>query len=461
MIERTGLIRRLVFGSDDTLFPQTLTATGFFADLADLSPNPGGVYYQPNLRFWSDYADKTRWFLVKNTTDTITYSRDGAWSFPVGMTWVKHFELEMERGNPATTKRIETRFLIKTAQNAYGVSYKWNDAGTEAFLVPEAGDNFDLTVTESGTTRTQHYHIPARSECLTCHTAEAGGALSFNTRQLNRDDTINGVSGNFLTLLDTAGYLVGLNENPTVLPRHVRPNETQFSLESRVRSYLAVNCAYCHRPGGSGPPSWNGSPNLNLWETGLINGLPLAGSADPSHRLIVPGDLNRSIVWDHIGNTNGYSRMPPLATNEKDNEAIRLVADWILNILPARKDYDTWRRAYFGDVVSPQGERGANPDGDADYNEAEFLKYSNPTNALDFCSFKIAVSNAQVKIELPNFAARRVTIQTSTNLGLTDPWSLWQVPGNNGIPWAPGLTNVLAGPTADPERFFKIRIEEE
>ena len=71
------------------------------------------------------------------------------------------------------------------------------------------------------------------------------------------------------------------------------------------------------------------------------------------------------------------------------------------------------------------------------------------------------MSNAQVKIELPNFAARRVTVQTSTNLGVPDSWSLWQVPGNNGIPWAPGLTNFLTGPSADPKRFFKIQIEEE
>jgi mono/diheme cytochrome c family protein len=316
-------------------------------------------------------------------------------------------------------------------------------------------------VIESSITRTQHYHIPARSECLACHTPEAGSALSFNTRQLNRDGVIAGVSGNLLTLLDTTGYLVGLNENPSVLPRHVRPDETQFSLESRVRSYLAVNCAYCHHPGGSGPPSWDCSPHLNLGETRLINGQPLAGSADPSHRLIVPGDLNRSIVWDRIANTNGYSRMPPLATNEKDNEAIQLLGDWILNTLPARQDYNAWRLVCFGNLISPQGELGANPDGDRDSNQAEFLKYSNPTNGLDFYSPRIAVSNAQVRIELPNFAGRRVTVQTSTDLGLADPWSLWQVQGNNGIPPAPGLTNTLTGPAADPERFFKIRIEEE
>ena len=193
------------------------------------------------------------------------------------MIWAKHFDLELDRGNPATSQRIETRFLVKTATGAYGVSYKWNAAGTEAFLVPESGEEFDLPVTNAGLASIQRYHIPSRAECLNCHTPEAGSALSFNTRQLNREGSaLAGLAGNFLTLLDTADYLVGLDEATTTLPRHVRPDETQFSLEARVRSYLAVNCAYCHHAGGSGPPSWDGSPQLNLWDTRLINGLPLA-----------------------------------------------------------------------------------------------------------------------------------------------------------------------------------------
>ncbi len=456
-----GRIARLVSGADDSTFPATLTETGFFADLADLTPNPGGYFYEPNLRFWSDYADKSRWFLIANPTDQIAYSRDGNWTFPAGMIWVKHFDLELDRGNAATRKRIETRFLVKTTNSAYGVSYKWNAAGTEAFLVPEAGEEFDLTVTNAGLTRIQRYHIPSRAECLNCHTPAAGGALSFNTRQLNRDDSaLAGASGNFLNLLAVAGYLPGLNEDPVVLPRHVRPDETQFSLEARVRSYLAVNCAYCHHA-GVGPPSWDGSPQLNLWDTRLINGLPVAAGSDPSHRLVLPGEPGRSIVWNRIAATNSYSRMPPIASTEKDLAAIQLLADWISTNLVVRQDYDAWRLAYFGDLTSAQGEPAANPDGDADSNEAEYLKYTNPTNGLSFYSPVIQASNNQVAIQLPNFAGRRVEVDTSTDLGLLDPWSPLAVLGNNGIPLAPGLTNTLFAPILGPKRFFKLRIEEE
>jgi len=93
-----------------------------------------------------------------------------------------------------------------------------------------------------------------------------------------------------------------------------------------------------------------------------------------------------------------------------------------------------------------RGERTANPDGDGDSNEEEFLHYSNPTNRFSFYVPKIQASTAQVSIELPNFLGRRATVETSTDLGLTDPWALWLVGGNNSIPLSPGLSNILTEP---------------
>jgi hypothetical protein len=318
-----------------------------------------------------------------------------------------------------------------------------------------------LAVTNAGVPGTQLYHIPSRSECIICHSTLAGSALSFSTRQLNRTGVIAGVTNNLLTLLSSDGYLVGLNENPAALPRHVRPDETQYSIESRARSYLAVNCSYCHQPGGPTPPSWDGRAQLDLWQTHLINGLPQAAGSNPSDRIIRPGILNQSIVWNRVARTNGYTQMPPIASNEKDNEAVQMLADWILNTLPSRQDYDSWRLIYFGSLVSPQGDPAADPDGDGRNNQAEFLEYSNPTNSFNHYTAKISANFGNVAIELPNFLGRRATVETSTDLGFTDPWSLWLVPGNDGISRAPGVTNILTGPSLDPKRFFKIRIQEE
>ena len=109
----TGSIKRLTVGTDDSSFPPTLAATNFFADLADLTPNPGGHFYEPNLRFWSDHAEKKRWFLIQNTTDTVGYAPDAPWTYPAGMIWVKHFDYPTQwesftrtvDGQPRTDRR--------------------------------------------------------------------------------------------------------------------------------------------------------------------------------------------------------------------------------------------------------------------------------------------------------------------------------------------------------------------
>ena len=123
----------------------------------------------------------------------------------------------MTRGNPATKRRIETRVLVRNnSGGAYGVSYRWNDAQTEATLVPDAGVDFDINIVENGSNHTQRWQIPSRASCLTCHTPQAGHALSFTTRQMNRSESINGFAGNQLTLLRDAGYF----SNPLGFPQH-------------------------------------------------------------------------------------------------------------------------------------------------------------------------------------------------------------------------------------------------
>ena len=126
-------VMRLVEGSGTSGFPQLLSQTGAFTDLQTLTPNPGVVAYEPNLTFWSDHALKSRFFGIKNLVDHVGYSRDGNWTFPEGMVFIKHFEIDLNRDAPGTArKRLETRFLVRNAEGAYGVSYRWNDLGTEA-----------------------------------------------------------------------------------------------------------------------------------------------------------------------------------------------------------------------------------------------------------------------------------------------------------------------------------------
>ena len=450
-------ILRLVAIPVSGSYPETLSTTGLFTDLASLAPAPGLLPYEPNLSFWSDHAVKRRWFSIPDITKTITWARDGLWTFPNGALWVKHFDMEMTRGNPATKRRLETRVLVKNATGAYGVSYRWNDTQTDAFLVPDGGADFTLNVTENGSVRLQSWHIPSRGECLACHTPAAGHALSFTTRQLNRPGTIHGVSGNQLDLLHMAGYFSNPPGSPDTLPRHLRPDETAFSLEARVRSYLAVNCSHCHRGGVAGLTAhWDGRPERTLDQTGLINGTPLHNPGDTANRLIVPGDTDRSVLWHRLGATNGFSRMPPLGTTEVDQTNLALMANWITQALPGRKSYLQWQQLWLGNANPADGQATADPDGDGSSNGEEFLAGTNPRDGRDFVqpTFTMGGGTAAFDFSLP--ANRSAWIDMSTDLL---QWNPWDVPGNGGLPSAGGPFSI-SGPVAHPRQFFRLRLSE-
>lgn len=447
-----GRIQRLVAGTDTGGFPATLSATGLFADLTDLAPAPGVLPYVPNLAFWSDYAIKRRWFVIPDAVSTMTWSRDGAWTFPNGMIWVKHFDLETTRGNPATAQRIETRLLVKNAAGVYGVSYRWNPAQTEATLVADAGEEFDIAITGVGT---QHYRIPSRSECISCHNAPAGHALSFSTRQLNRTENIHNFIGNELTLLQTAGYFANSPGSPKLLPRHLGANETQFPVEARVRSYLDVNCANCHRAGGSAPATWDGRASLTLAQSGLVGGTAIQSGTDPLNRLIVHGDTIHSIVLNRVAVTNGFTRMPPLGSNELDPGAIALLTEWI-NALPSQQTYAQWRIANFGNSTSPEGAPGFDADGDEQDNNAEFLAGTSPLSGASQPRPQLDTVGPNIAFTLDLPANRSFQIETTTDLV---NWSLWDVPGNGGLQ-TPGGPVTLMGTRIGDRQFFRAVLRE-
>lgn len=323
-------ILRLTTDTATTRFPATLSATGLFTDLAKLSPAPGLIPYTINLPSWNDHAITRNWFIIPNTTDRMIPSGDGLWTFPAGQIWVQHFDMETVRGNPATRKRLETRLLVKSTSGAYGVSYRWNDAGTDATLVPDSGADIDLKLTVDGTATTQRWHVPSRSECIACHSPQAGYALSFDTRQLNRNFAFQGFSGNQLTFLKNSDYLSAPPVSPSQLPRYFATDDNKAPLEARVRSYLAVNCAYCHKAGGMVPYGvLDARPELTLEQTGLINGKAINNGGNPLNKLIVPQDPDHSVIYHRLATTNGFTRMPPFGSSEVDQKAVALLKEWI------------------------------------------------------------------------------------------------------------------------------------
>jgi glucose/arabinose dehydrogenase len=449
-------VSRLVrSGTTGTAPPALLSQTGAFADLAALTPQPGLVPYAPNLGFWSDHAVKTRWFALTNLTDRMTFRADAPWDFPAGQVWVKHFELELTRGDPSSRRRLETRFLVKSANGGYGVTYRWRPDGLEADLVPEEGQQESITVQVGGQPTPQVWRYPSRSECLTCHTPQTGFALSMSARQLNREATFGAQTQNLLRHLEQAGYFTGSVPDPRGLPAFAAPDDTAHSLDWRVRSYLEVNCVSCHLPGGAALGHWDARSHVPLDAAGLIDGALVNTGGDPDQRLAAPGQPSRSMLLNRLEGT-GFPRMPPLSSSLSDPAAIALVTEWVLS-LTNRLSFAQWQALHFGSPAHPEADGALDPDLDLQSNAWEYLARTSPTNTSSRFTWEGVFTNGVAAIRFPHPAGRACLIETSTNL---TQWTLWEVPGNDHRHPADTQWRTVAGEVEDDRQYFRLRLSE-
>src|SRR5207302_575149 len=96
-------------------------------------------------------------------------------------------------------------------------------------------------------------------------------------------------------------------------------------LEDRVRSYLDVNCAHCHRPGNPVRAALDLRYDTPLGDQGLVNAPTVSDSLglhDP--RVLAPGDLRRSMLFERLTRADHY-KMPPLARNIRVEQAVDLL----------------------------------------------------------------------------------------------------------------------------------------
>jgi uncharacterized repeat protein (TIGR03806 family) len=436
--------------------PATLSASGAFSDLATLTPNSGIVAYTPNVAFWSDYAQKLRWFSIPDITRTMTFNADVNWTFPTGTVWIKHFNLPNERTNPdGLSRRIETRFLVKTDTSVYGLSYRWREDQTDADLVPSTGANVDYTVLVNGVPTTQTWRYPSRAQCNSCHTSVGGYGLSFNTRQMNAFHIYGSQNLNQIQALSDAGYffvaVVGVNN----LPAFAKGSDTTQSLDWRARSYFAVNCSQCHQPGGPTPANWDARPTTPLDQAQIINGLLYNDYGNPANRFVVPGDTAHSMALLRI-EAAGVPRMPPLASNELDPGSIQLVNDWITQSLPQRLSFAQWQLYYFGSNIDPNAAPDADPDEDGQNNLEEYLAVTNPTSAASAFPWPQGSRNgSNVQFQFTQPANRAAVVETSTDLV---NWTTWDAPGNAPSFPATAQQRTFTETATGAARFYRLRL---
>ena len=335
-----GTIRRFTEpqeGVSPPPFPGLLSETGLFEDLALLTPASGVIPYDVNAPLYSDDARKQRWVALPDGT-SIGFDATGAWTFPLGTVLVKHFELLLRVGDPASARRLETRVLVREQQGWAGYTYRWNQAQTDAVLLPDAAeDTFTIQDPQAPDgVREQTWRYPSRTDCMQCHTAPAGRVLGVRSGQLHRtfdypDPGAPGqtITDNQLRAWNHIGLFTTDIGGVGAYEAWPDPQGAAGTPSTRARAYLATNCAQCHRQNGTAPG------NLDLrWRVpdAAMNAINVApGMGDfglPSPRLIDPGARANSILWLRM-QTLDSRRMPRLGSGRVHGAGLDVVGSWI------------------------------------------------------------------------------------------------------------------------------------
>jgi uncharacterized repeat protein (TIGR03806 family) len=326
-------------------FPRKLSETGLFSDTAKLIPEKGLIPYSVNAELWSDGATKERYIALPGNSkiefETVTYPQPApgsvpGWRFADGTVLVKTFSLETEAGKKT---RLETRLLVATRvggteeygdQVWHGYTYIWNDAQTDAELADIKGVDKVYTIKTATGEKKQNWHFPSRAECTMCHTVTAKYALGVNTAQMNHDHNYGGVVANQLATLEHIGVFdKKLPKPPAELEKIADYRDPKADLNARARAYLFANCSHCHRKWGGGNAEFQLLTTLPLEDLGVVNVKPAQGTFDMKDpRLLVPGEPDRSMIY-HRMKLLGLGRMPHIASNVVDEQAVKLIGDWI------------------------------------------------------------------------------------------------------------------------------------
>lgn len=323
------------FNLDEVPYPALSDYKFFLGDLKNLNPNNRVIPYDVITPLFSDYAKKKKFIWMPQGVSA-TYNGDHELlNFPDGTVMVKNFyydnvQPENER------KIIETRLLYKKNGEWKFAEYVWNDEQTEA--------TFDLAgqikniewINEANETQTVNYRIPSEVECFTCHKKNnISSPIGPKPQNINRDFTYSNGTFNQLDFWREQGMLSG--ELPATISTVVDWTDTNQSLKDRVRAYVDMNCAHCHREGSHcdyRPIRLAWSETTNDQNLGVCVA-PQEFVAPALTHIIARGNVNRSMMYFRLNTTELQYRMPLLGRTVIHEEAVSLFNQYITSLGPA------------------------------------------------------------------------------------------------------------------------------
>ena len=314
---------------------------------------------------------------------------------PIGTILIKNFSFPKNFDAPNNDiTLIETRLIIKQPNGWFATTYVWDSKQTTAVIQkvrdtipisfqittpvkkavawkPSPSDNnlnaitwstsnvknlvkIDypdsstvwFTVNNISQTQTSNYLLPGQNECLQCHQVQDPVSKTINLVPIglkagNLNKEVNGK--NQLISMKDRGLLESLSDNP---PQFARFDDVNADLNSRARSYLDSNCAYCHNPVGSAGITAlylnKEQPcNVNFGVDKIPNSAGSGGSIsipteNGSKNVSINKDIDLgnpagSLLYNRI-NTTGQGLMPPIGRSIVHEEGADLIRDWIKSL---------------------------------------------------------------------------------------------------------------------------------
>jgi len=308
----------------------------FEGALNAIQPGYGVLPYKPISSLFTDYALKERFVWVP-VGETASFVQDNkSLDFPVGSALIKMFYYNNVLPTN-TTRIIETRVMVKTQNGWDFAEYVWNDTQTEAFLeTTEDGGYTEVNWLKDGQERFVNYRIPAKQQCVICHTNDFETLpLGIKPQNINSMLSYDDGSNNQLQKLIDFGYLE--DALPESILTVVDWKDASKSLEQRAKSYIDINCANCHIDGGQGDYRvirLGYSNTLNNDENAGVcvdADTPIPGLMGQKH--IAPGDPQNSIIYYRMSVTGDQPyKMPQFGQSLVHTEALVVLEEWINSI---------------------------------------------------------------------------------------------------------------------------------
>ena len=333
-----GSIHRMISNPQPDLsatFPRKLSETGLFASITAQSPAPGVIPYSINAEPWADHAVAERVVAIPNELSIPNFfpiKAVGASStFPKDTIFAKTLSLDMQQGQPASRRRIETQVLHFDGIDWQTYSYQWNDDQSDAVLLAAAGAERTFDIVDAATPggkRQQTWRFSSRAECQRCHNKWSGSALGFIPAQLNKEHDYGGASA---SQLGTLAHIKIVETPPPAekQPQLANPRDASADQDARARAYLHANCSHCHRQHAGGAVLSMMHFDLSLDKTNMLGARPSQGTFGiHAAQVIAPGDPFRSVLPYRMAKLGG-GRMPHIGSTEIDRDGVKLIHEWV------------------------------------------------------------------------------------------------------------------------------------